>query len=244
MSQEHKTGMFPLTAWSSWIEAAKDPNHPRFKEAIAWLLTTYKRPVLSFLRRAFEFRPQEAEDMAHEFLTTFLIKNWIEPANRQRGRFRNFLLTILKRFVSDETIRAPKQRQFENGAIPFSSIEAEDGPACEPSAHGTPDEAFHKEWKAETLRRVWANLKEYYDGLGKPDEAMRYQIFAARYRVDCAEDQPTQETLASQFGLTRERVRYALDEVTKRYERFVRQELREETGSEEEVEEEIRELLR
>jgi hypothetical protein len=73
---------------------------------------------------------------------------------------------------------------------------------------------------------------------------MRYEIFAARHRVDSAADQPTQETLASQFGITREQVRYALDEVTKRYERFVRQELREETGSEEEVELEIRELLR
>jgi hypothetical protein len=242
MSQEHKTGMFPPTAWTL-IEAAKDPNHPRFKEAIAWLLTSYKRPVFFFLR-AHGHRSQEAEVMTNEFVTTFLVNNWVEPANRQRGRFRNFLLTILKRFVIDETIRAPKQQQFESGAIPFSSIEAEDGPAYEPAAYGTPDEAFHKEWKAETLRRVWANLKDYYDGLGKPAEAIRYQIFVARHRVDCAADQPTQETLASQFGLTREQVRYSLNEVAKRYQRFIRQELREETGSEEDVEEEIRDLLR
>ena len=242
MSQEHKAGMFPATAWSR-IEAAKDPNHPRFKESIAWLLTTYERPVFSFLR-AHGHRPQVAKEMTHEFLTTFLSNNWVEPAAPTRGRFRNFLLTILKRFAYDETKRAKKQRQFETGVIPFSAIAADDTPAYDPAAPGTPDETFHQEWKAETLRRVWANLKDYYDGLDKPAEAKRYQIFAARHRVDRVEDQPTQDALAAQFGVTRGEVRKAMDEVTKRYERFVRQELREETGSEEEVEEEIRELLR
>jgi RNA polymerase sigma-70 factor (ECF subfamily) len=241
MAQEHESGRFPATAWSR-IEAAKDPRHPRFQEAIAWLVSSYQRPVFSFLR-AHRHRPEQAEELTQEFLTTFLIKNWVKPANPKRGRFRNFLLTILKRFVSDATTRPTKQKQFESGAMPFSSVEAAGGPMYEPAAPETPDEAFHKEWKAETLRRVRANLKRYYEGLGKPAESLRYQIFVARHLVDRTEDQPAQETLASQFGVTREQVRYALDEVEKRYERFVRQELREETDSEEEVEEEIRELL-
>jgi hypothetical protein len=61
--------------------------------------------------------------------------------------------------------------------------------------------------------------------------------------VDRVEDQPTQEALAARFGVSREQVRYALEEVGKRYARFLWQEVRDQVGSEADADEELRGLL-
>jgi hypothetical protein len=93
------------------------------------------------------------------------------------------------------------------------------------------------------LAAVRESLRSYYAGLNKPEEWRRFEIFAAFHFADRVEDRPTQEALAARFGVSRDKVRYALDEVGKRYARFVRQELRDQVSSEAEIDEEIRNLL-
>ena len=62
--------------------------------------------------------------------------------------------------------------------------------------------------------------------MGKPAHWLRYQIFTAYHFVEPGKDQPTHAMLAAQFAVTEDQVRYALKMVQQRFERFVRQEHR------------------
>jgi RNA polymerase sigma-70 factor (ECF subfamily) len=206
------------------------------------LMTAYWKPVFCYLR-ARGHSTQDAEDRTQEFFLRFLVKGWLRPADPRRGRFRDFLLTLLQRFAYDQTVRAKVQTKFEQGFASVHSLVQEGDRAYEPPARQTPEEAFRTQWKAKVLAAVRASLRDYYEGLNKPKEWQRFEIFAAFQFVDRSEDQPTQDALAARFGVSRDQVRYALEEVGKRYARFVRQELRDQVSSEEDVEAEIRELL-
>ncbi|OWK42247.1 hypothetical protein [Fimbriiglobus ruber] len=58
-----------------------------------------------------------------------------------------------------------------------------------------------------------------------------------------ASGQPTRSELAERFGVSLEVVAHALREVKARYERLLRQEVRDQVGSEEEIEADLRALL-
>jgi RNA polymerase sigma-70 factor (ECF subfamily) len=236
-----RSALFPTTAWSC-VHAAQDPSHPQFEAAMTRLYTTYARVVFHYLR-AKGHAEQDAEDRTQEFFLAFLVKGWLSPADPQRGRFRDFLLTLLKRFAYDQTVRPREQTKFERRFVSIHTLLQDSDRAYEPPAHETPEETFQRQWKVELLTAVRQSLRAYYEGLPKPAEQRRFEIFAAYHFVDRAEDRPTKEALAARFGVSPDRVKYALEEVRKRYERFLRQELRDQVGSEEGVEEEFRNLL-
>jgi hypothetical protein len=115
--------------------------------------------------------------------------------------------------------------------------------AYDPAAGGTPAEAFDKEWNAALLRTVRANLAALYAATSDPAKRQAFEIFSASQFPERHEDHPTQEALAQRFGISRDQVRYALAQVRKRWERLLRQEIRDQVGADVEVEEEIRKLL-
>jgi len=90
---------------------------------------------------------------------------------------------------------------------------------------------------------VLRNLQSYYEGSVKPEERRRFTIFAAVRFAGPGQGEPTQEELAERFQVSRDQVRYALEMVGKHYERLLRQELRDQLGSEADVDEEIKGLL-
>jgi hypothetical protein len=115
--------------------------------------------------------------------------------------------------------------------------------AYEPPAGETPEEAFDREWKAALLRTVRDNLAALYGATSDPAERQAFEIFAASHSAKRREDQPTQDALAQRFGISRDQVRYALDQVGKRWKRLLRQEIRDQLGPDVDVDEEIRRLL-
>ena len=112
----------------------------------------------------------------------------------------------------------------------------------EPPAGETPEQAFDTAWKAALLQTVRRNLEAHYAAAIEARERLHYQIFTAVYFPE-REDQPTMDTLAEHFSITREQVKYAIERVRKRYERLLRQEIRDQVGPDVDVEEEIRKLV-
>ena len=232
---------FPTTAWTC-IEAAQDPHHPKFVTAVNRLITTYWRPVFHFLRKKYP-ATTDLEGLTQQFFLTLVTKGWLARADQQRGHFRDFLRTILKRFAFDQVVRAPQQAQFEQRFVSIHSLMDASDRAYEPTASETPEEAFDKGWKAALLQTVRRNLEAHYAAAIDPEERRRFEIFAALNLGDDAENRPTQEAIAERFGLTRDQVRYAVEQVRKRSERLLRQEMRDQVGAETDLEDEIRKLL-
>ena len=98
------TSRFQTTSWSLVIAAA-GRSSTEARGALANLCQTYWRPVYSFIRRS-GYPPDQAQDLTQGFFLVLLDKNYLADADRQRGRFRSFLLTSVKHFVANERDRA------------------------------------------------------------------------------------------------------------------------------------------
>ena len=95
---------FPTTQWSLVVHAGAG-SESQARSALETLCRQYWYPLYSFMRR--QGRPHhEAEDCTQEFLARLLAGDGVARARPERGRFRTFLLTALRNFLTDEWRRA------------------------------------------------------------------------------------------------------------------------------------------
>src|SRR5207302_6628586 len=83
-------GRFELTRWSMVVAAVGDDS-TKARAALEHLCATYWYPLYAFVRRE-GHDPMEAQDLTQEFFARLLEKNWLESVDRERGKFRSFLL--------------------------------------------------------------------------------------------------------------------------------------------------------
>ena len=68
--------------------------------ALAELCRIYWRPIFAFICRR-GYSSQDAEDFTQDFFVMILEGDWLQNADRSRGRFRSLLLKSLKNFLND-----------------------------------------------------------------------------------------------------------------------------------------------
>src|SRR5262245_32153109 len=96
-------GQFPTTRWSVVLGAAQGSDAPR--KALHELCAAYWRPLYAFVRRD-GMSPEDAEDAVQGFLTSLLASSAMAGVDRERGRFRSYLLGALRHFLANERARA------------------------------------------------------------------------------------------------------------------------------------------
>src|SRR6185503_16765484 len=96
----HK-GKFAATSWTAVVAAAGEPDAPQARQAVARLCEAYWQPLHDYVR-GLGYREEDAKDMTQEFFLRLLDKNVLAAADRQRGKFRTFLLTALNHFLRNE----------------------------------------------------------------------------------------------------------------------------------------------
>ncbi|WP_372366487.1 RNA polymerase sigma factor [Candidatus Uabimicrobium sp. HlEnr_7] len=150
------------TSWTQ-VLAAQSGN----KQAIKQLCEDYWPAVYSFLRCS-NFSVEDAEDYAQSFFFVFLEKDWVQRVDQQKGRFRTFLLTLLKRFVQDR--KFSKQNQFEkNFIVPKESASY----IIEPVNGESAEDYFHKIWAESLLEMV---LHEFRIEVQREKQMVEYEI--------------------------------------------------------------------
>src|SRR5947209_4772780 len=95
---------FATTRWSLLL-AARDHQAPGAADALASLCQTYWYPVYAYIRRQGN-DAQKAQDLTQDFFARILEKDLFGSVERARGKFRAFLLTACKHFLSNERERA------------------------------------------------------------------------------------------------------------------------------------------
>lgn len=120
---DHSRRRFPTTRWSA-IESVRTEHEDRRMIAFDNFLKAYDDPLLSYLRGQFRLKDTDARDLLHEFYLQKLIKkDLIAKADRERGKFRGFLLQALNRFVIDELRKARARRVAgEMAALPLDEL--------------------------------------------------------------------------------------------------------------------------
>src|SRR6266478_1795802 len=81
---------FVTTHWSIILSAGRSDT-PRAKDALSKLCQSYWFPLYGYGRGRGHGR-EDAEDLTQAFFARLLEKNWIGSADREKGRFRTFLL--------------------------------------------------------------------------------------------------------------------------------------------------------
>ena len=108
---------FATTHWSIVISAGHDSS-PDSKRALESLCETYWYPLYAYARRRVA-DVNEAQDLTQAFFAELLEKNYIGSAVPDRGRFRAFLLTAFKHFLSKQWEKAKAQKRG-GGRTPIS----------------------------------------------------------------------------------------------------------------------------
>jgi RNA polymerase sigma-70 factor (ECF subfamily) len=104
IDQQDSPRTFATTHWSV-VLVAGHKSSPDADAALATLCETYWFPLYAYVRRR-GHNVSEAQDLTQEFFARLLEKNYVAAADPERGRFRAFLLTSFKHFLSKERDKA------------------------------------------------------------------------------------------------------------------------------------------
>lgn len=229
---------FPTTAWNM-VRAAKKDDSPEYLAAMNRFIAGYWRPVFYFMRtRGYAF--ELAQDLTQEFFARWVELDWIDKADPDRGRFRSFLLKVLVRFLSDHGAkRAPKQQLFEGQFVAISALVGEDDREFDPSTTETPEEVFMRSWAQAVIDSVLHRVSRWCEDRGRPDWS---EIFFLHHFSPPHQKKMNKQTLADRFGLSRDQIRYAIEQVNEQFATSLRQEVADQVDNDADIDAEIGEL--
>src|SRR5262245_22186752 len=159
---------FATTHWSV-VLAAGDTASPQAGVALAELCRTYWYPLYAFVRRK-GYTPHDAEDLTQAFFARLLDKNYVAQADRERGRFRTYLLAALTHFLADEWDKARRlKRGGGREVISFDAASAEERYRLEPVDQLDAAKLYERRWVTTLFDKVLARLEGEFRDSGKGD---------------------------------------------------------------------------
>lgn len=211
---------------------------PQGDEALALLCGQYWFPLYAYVRRRIADM-NEAQDLTQEFFARLLEKNVLDHAAPERGRFRNFLLTSLKNFLTNEWDRANAQKRggrCERLTLDLQSCESRI--SLEPSHDLTPEHLFERQWALTLLDLVVTRLEAESIAAGETRhfELLKGALTGERGRLPYAE-------IAAELGLSEDAARQAAHRLRQRYREILRAEVAQTVAEPNDVEDEIRRLF-
>jgi len=228
---------FTTTHWSV-VLAAKVAESSRATEALEKLCRTYWPPLYAFIRRE-GYDVEEAQDLTQEFFARLLEKDYLGHLHDQRGKFRSFILTFLKRFLSDERGKAAAQKR--GGGKTFVSLDdtsAQEHCLLEPANQVSPDQLFEWRWAQTVLEQALHRLRQEYVACGKTP------LFDQLKDLQPGEHGTLSYVeVGGQLGMTEAAIKSAVHRLRQRHRELLREEIAETVARPEEIDDEIRYLL-
>jgi|ERR1035441_2973917 RNA polymerase sigma-70 factor (ECF subfamily) len=228
---------FTTTHWSL-VLAVMDTAPARAFDALEKLCTRYWFPIYAFIRRN-GHDAHQAEDLTQSFFQFVIERRMLSRVQRDRGRFRNFILASLANFLHNhhDHVSAAK-RGGSHVIVSLDETNAEEILAQEPENTSTPDHAFERRWAVTLIRHVLKNLRAEHAERG------RLAVFdALQPHLTGEPAQGEYECLAAQLDMETGALKVALHRLRRRFGKLLRKEVAYTVARPEEVEEEIRHLL-
>lgn len=229
--------MFATTRWSL-VQAAGGERSTPAREALGTLCETYWFPLYAFARHR-GLSPEQAEDRTQSFFAFILEGDVISRADRQRGRFRSFLLKSLQNFLMTEQRHDDAQKRGGGRVIQSLDIaQAESRYVHEPISHETPEGLFDRQWALTVLQTTLAKLRAEYLAEGRRElcELLEPHLHGDENRLPYID-------LATRFGLSEEAIKSAAHRMRRRYRELLRTEVAETLSDPNEVDDELRSLM-
>jgi RNA polymerase sigma-70 factor (ECF subfamily) len=229
--------VFVTTQWSVVLTACRSDT-TRAQTALEKLCRTYWYPLYAYVRRRGHPAP-DAQDLTQAFFARLLERHWVGDADRERGRFRTFLLTAMSRFLADEWDKARAQKRGGGVAhVPIQLDTAETRYGHEPADNCTPEQGYERRWALTLLDTVLQRLRTEYENAGKGE------LFTGLNSclVGSRESQPYSE-LAAKLDMNEGAVKVAVHRLRKRYRKLLRTEIAETMDATADVDQELHHLF-
>jgi len=237
-SGQENSARFATTHWSVVVAAGRHSS-PQAREALATLCQTYWYPLYVFVRRQ-GFSAEESQDLTQEFFARLLEKDFLALVDREKGRFRSFLLAACKHFLSNERDKArTKKRGGGREPISIDVDHAEGRYRLEPAHDLTPEKLFERRWAMTLLDQVLALLKNESVQAGKADQFDHLKAFLTGDK-----GRTSYREAAENLGMTEGAAKVAAHRLRKRYRTLLREEIAKTMSDTDSIEDEIRELFR
>jgi RNA polymerase sigma factor (sigma-70 family) len=234
---------FAPTHWSVVLAAGESQADLEIaRAALAQLCKTYWAPLYGFMRRR-GYSVHDAQDLTQDFFAFLIERKIYTRVDRQKGKFRSFLLAALKNFLADAYDR--KQTLKRGGARDFLPLkeqqvdEAESLFQTHSDAIGE-DRIFERSWAEALVAAGLQRLSADYKTEGKEKLFQELKIFL----TGAAEPLPHYADLAERLRTIESTLRSQITRLRARYREALRAEVRRTVETEAEVDGELRELLR
>ncbi len=230
---------FHTTHWSVVQRAggSSDAGPAASAAALETLCRAYWGPLHAYVRRR-GYGAEEARDLTQSFFAALLAKNLVSHADRERGRFRAFLLGSLSNFLLNEWDKARALKRG-GGMLIFSLEErdAEDRYLHEPIDDLTPEKLFDRRWAETVLERVLARLRQEHETAGNGERFQHCKPWLL------GDGEGSYEEAAARLGMAETGVRTMVHRLRLRFRELMQAEIAETVSGPADVEEEIRALF-
>ncbi len=206
---------FHTTRWTRVCAAKADSEDGR--RALADLCDAYYEPVVAYLRSVFR-DTDAAREMSHAFFEEMLGGDTIHTAERERGRFRSYLLGAVKHFVSNQ--RVASQRMKRGGGMEAVSLDDAEAVQVPDARLLPPDAEFDRQWAMTVITRGMEALRAecVADGRGTFFETVSGILNGHASHGD-------QTALAATCGMSFDAFRMAVSRLKKRLRQCVKSEV-------------------
>ncbi len=207
--------------------------------SLATLCENYWFPLYAFVRRT-GYGPEDAQDLTQEFFLRLLANNYLASVNRERGRFRSFLIGAMKHFLAGHN-RAQTAQKRGGGQLTFSfdfSAGESRYRRAEPVDNMTPERLYEKRWAMVVLDLVLHRLREEFRASGKE------QLFdGLKQFVTAGSVEQSYLQAGELLGMSEGAVKVAAHRLRRRYRQLIKEEVARTVADPAGLEDELRELL-
>lgn len=213
---------FPPTEWTRLLHC------PRGEAVLAELCRKYWKPVYCYLR-SMGLGNEEAKDLAQGFFTEKVLgQDLVRKADREKGRFRSFLLRAVHNYAVS----------VKRGDKALQSLHPDQE---DPRMVDAPEAEFNRAWADQLLQEV---LDELEQECRQRDKLKHWRLFQEWILEPEIEKNRAMSEVCRKHGVADASTAYhMIENVKRRFRALLRDRLGALAGSEQDIEAEIREFI-
>ena len=228
---------FSTTHWSVVLEAGHGQTD-QAREALESLCRTYWYPLYAYARLD-GLSHHDAEDLTQSFFTHLIEHELIARADREKGRFRTFLLACFKNFRASEVERARTRKRGGNVTlVSIDELQAQERFAREQKDAVTPETLYERNWALLVFDQAQSLLETEYAQANQDDLFRRLRGFLQGTR-----DSVSYADIADEVQKSEAAIKMEVSRMRRRFRELLRSVVGQTVADAVEVENEFRHLV-
>ena len=239
MSENQRDRDFQTTQWSLILSSQQQADSSVRQKSLGELCRAYWYPLFAFLRRK-GHSPDDAADFVQGFFFELIDKQFLNSVSEKKGRFRWFLMSAIKRFVSKELEKRLAQKR--GGSRTFFSFDigdAEERYQREPVDGWTAEKLFDRRWALEVIQQALTVLESNHEKKGKLQLYLALQATLTGAQIN----QQRYEEIGTEFSMSAGAVKVAALRLREKYRQTLKDIVGQTINEPDSVEDELDQLL-